>query len=224
MQKRLQKEIMSLHGRILELGAMAEERVRMAIRAFQNRDLDLAREIIERDKEINEVEVEIEEECLKAIALYQPVAIDLRTVIAIIKINNDLERVGDEAVNISERITIISRYPASEIEEEIKKMADEARDMLKASIDSLVFKDVRLAYQIFKRDDRIDEMNMRNYEKIRDTLKSMPEMTELLINMLFISRHLERIADHATNIAEEVMYMVEGEIPRHGRMISSDTE
>ena len=215
MPHRLQKEISKLYDKILKLGTIVEKRVKDVIYALQNRDVNLAKSVIEKDSEINEMEVEIEEECLKVLALYQPVAIDLRILAAIIKINNDLERVGDEAVNIGQRILTIVKYPPPSLSLEFNKMAEEVEGMLRLSLDSLVYRDVNLAYKVCKMDPVVDEINWNNYRLIRDAIKSEPEMTEPLINMLLISRHLERIADHATNIAEDIIYIIKGEIPRH---------
>lgn len=215
MPKRLQKQISKLYDKILDLGTIVEERVKNVISAFQNRDEKLALEVIEKDSEINDMEVEIEEECLKVLALYQPVAIDLRILAAIIKINNDLERVGDEAVNIGQRILTIVKYPSPPVSLEFNRMAEEVEGMLRLSLDSLVRRDIDLAYKVCKMDPVVDEMNWKNYRIVNDAIKDNPEMAEPLINMLLISRHLERIADHATNIAEDMIYIIEGEIPRH---------
>ena len=215
MKKHLQRELEKLKKRILSLGAMAEESVRMAIQAFETRDHKLALEIIEADKKIDEAEVEVEEECLKILALHQPFAVDLRFINAVIKINNDLERVGDEAVNIAERVANIAAKPPVEVPFEYSTMAEKSEAMLKSSLDALVNLDAVLAYKVCLLDDEVDEINHDIYDKIKGVIRRQPERVGYLINLLLISRHLERIADHATNIAEEVIYMVEGEISRH---------
>jgi len=215
MKKHLQRELEKLKKRILSLGAMAEESVRMAIQAFETRDRKLALEIIEADKKIDEAEVEVEEECLKILALHQPFAVDLRFINAVIKINNDLERVGDEAVNIAERVANIAGKPPVEVPFEYSTMAEKSEAMLKSSLDALVNLDADLAYKVCLLDDEVDEINHDIYDKIKGVIRRQPERVGYLINFLLISRHLERIADHATNIAEEVIYMVEGEISRH---------
>jgi len=215
MKKHLQRELEKLKKRILSLGAMAEESVRMAIQAFETRDHKLALEIIEADKKIDEAEVEVEEECLKILALHQPFAVDLRFINAVIKINNDLERVGDEAVNIAERVANIAAKPPVEVPFEYSTMAEKSEAMLKSSLDALVNLDAVLAYKVCLLDDEVDEINHDVYDKIKGVIRRQPERVGYLINLLLISRHLERIADHATNIAEEVIYMVEGEISRH---------
>jgi len=215
MKKHLQRELEKLKKRILSLGAMAEESVRMAIQAFETRDRKLALEIIEADKKIDEAEVEVEEECLKILALHQPFAVDLRFINAVIKINNDLERVGDEAVNIAERVANIAGKPPVNVPFEYGVMAEKSEAMLQSSLDALVNLDANLAYKVCLLDDEVDKINHDIYDKIKGVIRRQPERVGYLINLLLISRHLERIADHATNIAEEVIYMVEGEISRH---------
>lgn len=215
MLKHLQTELEKLKKRILSLGAMVEERVRMAIKAIETRDGNLAARIIDADREIDEAEVEVEEECLKILALHQPVAVDLRFISAVIKINNDLERIGDEAVNIAERIQNISKRPPISVLFDYSQMADQTEAMLKSSLDALVNLDVDLAYQVCLMDDDVDELNRDIYDRVKDAIAAEPQRVGYLINLLLISRHLERIADHATNIAEEVIYMIEGIISRH---------
>jgi phosphate transport system protein len=215
MKWHLQREIDKLKKKILSLGAMVEERVRMAIEAHAKRDGDLARKIIEADREIDALEVEMEEECLKILALYQPVAVDLRFISAIIKINNDLERIGDEAVNIAERVEIISKRPPVKVPFDFTIMAERTEAMLKGSLDAMVNLDADLAYRICLMDDEVDEIHCSIYDKIKEALHHETNNTGVLINLFLISRHLERIADHATNIAEDVIYMIEGKISRH---------
>jgi len=223
MKRHLQRELESLKKQILSLGAMAEERVRMAIEAFENRNGELAQQIIVSDQEIDEAEVEVEEECLKILALHQPVAVDLRFISAAIKINNDLERVGDEAVNIAERVENIARRAPVAVPFEYGTMAEKTETMLHNSLDALVNLDADLAYKVCLSDDEVDDINRDIYDKIKEVIKAHPDRVGYLINLLFIARHLERIADHATNIAEEVIYMVEGEIPRHRKDILNPT-
>ena len=215
MKKHLERELEKLKKQILSLGAMVEERVRMAIRAFETRDRELAMKIIDADREIDKAEVEMEEDCLKVLALHQPFAVDLRFIIAVIKINNDLERVGDEAVNVAERVANIAKRPPVNVPFEYGVMAEKSEAMLKSSLDALVNLDADLAYKVCLLDDEVDDINRDIYDKVKAAIQKQPERIGYLINLLLISRHLERIADHATNIAEEVIYMVEGEISRH---------
>lgn len=215
MKRHLQRELESMKKQILSLGAMAEESVRMAVRAFETKDGELARRIIESDREIDAAEVEVEEECLKIIALHQPVAVDLRFINIVIKINNDLERVGDEAVNIAERVENISKRLPLSFPFDFAPMAEKAEAMLKDSLDALVNQDVDLAYKVCLDDDDVDRMNHMIYDEVKEAIKKQPDRVAYLLNLLLIARHLERIGDHATNIAEEVIYMIEGEISRH---------
>jgi len=217
MAKHLQRELERLKKRLLSLGAMVEERVRLAIRSIESRDDQLAQRIIRTDYEIDEIEVEVEEECLKILALYQPVAVDLRFLTAVIKINNDLERIGDEAVNIAERVDNIARRKKIGAPFHYYQMSEKAASMLKMSLDSLVNLDLDLAFKVLTMDDEVDAFYGRNYDIVKDAIRQQPDNVGFLINFLQISRHLERIGDHATNIAEEVIYLIEGEIIRHRR-------
>ncbi|MBW1851070.1 MAG: phosphate signaling complex protein PhoU [Deltaproteobacteria bacterium] len=215
MKIHFQRELDALKKMMLSLGARVEKAVRLAIKALETRDIALAKNVIDADHEIDENEVEVEEECLKILALYQPVAIDLRIICAMIKINNDLERVGDEAVNIAERVITMAKQPAMEIPFDYNLMAEKAESMLKSSLDALVNLDQDLAHKVCLADDEVDDMNRKMYDKVKDGILNEPERVGYLINLLLVSRHLERIADHATNIAEEVIYMIEGIIHRH---------
>jgi phosphate transport system protein len=219
MAKHFQKELEKIKKMILALGAMVEERLHMASSAIEDRDSDIARNIIKTDFEIDEMEVEVEEECLKALALYQPVAVDLRFLIATIKINNDLERIADEAVNIARRVKDIAGREVAGVQFDFSLMADKAQEMLRMSLDALVNLDLDLAFKVVTLDDDVDKLHRRAYDQIRNVLSDVGDGGEtgagLSINYYLLSRHLERIADHATNIAEEVIYLIEGEIVRH---------
>jgi phosphate transport system protein len=217
MPKRLQKELERIKKRILGLGAIVEERVRMVTRAVESWDADLANEVIRKDYEIDEIEVEIEEECLKILALHQPVAVDLRFLVAVIKINNDLERIGDEAVNLAERVDNISKRKRLDLTFEYSVMAEKALTMLRMSLDSLVNLEKDVAIQVLLKDEEVDRMHREIYDKIKETIAQRPEYVSYMINLYTISKNLERIADHSTNIAEEVIYLIEGEIVRHAR-------
>jgi len=215
MPKHLQKEIENLKKSILNLGARVEETVREATLAIEQRDEQLARKIIDQDYIIDQQEVTIEEECLKILALHQPVAIDLRFIITVLKINSDLERIGDLAVNIAERAAFLAAQPRTGISFDFMKMAHAARTLLKKSLDALVNLSVETAREVCAEDDEIDAMNREMYLKVQQTIAAHPEQIESLIHLLSTSRHLERIGDHATNIAEDIIYMIEGNIVRH---------
>ena len=211
----LQREIDNLKKEILNLSAMAEMSVREAVTSIQERDGTLAKHVIENDTRIDRREVEVEETCLKILALYQPVATDLRFIVAVLKINSDLERIADLAVNIAERAVYIATQPEVDLAFDFPGMSFKAETMLKESLDALVNLDADLAYKVCADDDAVDDMNRQAYAQIQDALHKHPDQTECLIHLLSVSRHLERIADGATNIAEDVIYMVRGEIVRH---------
>ena len=215
MKRHLQVELEKLKKQILLMAGMAEQSVQNAAKALKARDLELAQRIIDGDQAMNELEVEIEEECLKILALHQPVAVDLRFIVAVIKINNDLERVGDMAVNIAERVLVVATKPPVSFSFNFDEMASKVEVMLKLSLDSLVNLDVDMAYRVLLMDDEVDGLKIRCYDLVKDALRNEPDRANSLINLFLVSRHLERIADHATNIAEDVIYMVEGEIHRH---------
>jgi len=217
MAVHLQRELDKLKKRILSLGALVEERVHLASRAIENRDVDLAKQIIQSDHEVDEMEVEVEEECLKILALHQPVAIDLRFIVAAIKINNELERIGDQAVNIAQRIITIAKPESTDFYFDYSSMAEKAESMLRKSLDALVTLDLDVAFNVLTLDDEVDDIQNDAYDQIKAAISQRPERVGYLINLLLISRHLERLADHSTNIAEEVIYLIEGEIIRHGK-------
>ncbi|MBN1163856.1 MAG: phosphate signaling complex protein PhoU [Candidatus Krumholzibacteriota bacterium] len=215
MSKHIRTEIDKLKKHILTVGASVEESLSKAVKALETRDAKLADEVIEDDLEIDKREVEVEEECLKVLALHQPVAIDLRLIVSILKINNDLERVGDLSVNIAERAHFLAQNGREKKLFDFSGIASQVRDMLKKSLDALVKENVQLAHEVCKSDDIVDAMNRDFFLRIQKEIKERPEDTENLIHQLSISRHLERIADQATNIAEDVIYMIEGVIVRH---------
>ncbi len=216
MAKHLQRELENIKTRILSLGAMVEDRVRLAIKSIDGRDSEIAEQIIRMDYEVDEMEVDIEEECLKVLALHQPVAVDLRFLIGVIKINNDLERIADETVNIAHRMSTISKNKNCKFIFDYKDMAEKASAMLKMSLDALVRLDTDMAFKVCLKDDEVDAFVRNAYEELKNVIRSTSEDVGVMINMFLISRHIERIADHATNIAEEVIYLTEGEIVRHG--------
>ncbi|VFQ43824.1 phosphate signaling complex protein PhoU [Desulfoluna butyratoxydans] len=211
----LQRELDKIRRMLLSLGALTEDRFRLAIRALNDMDLDLAREIIEKDEEIDLKEVQIEEECLKVLALHQPVAGDLRSLVVVIKINNDLERIADQAVNIAVRIKTLASKKKPGFTYDYTEMADKAGLMLKMSLDAFVRQDDEMAEKVRFMDEEVDAMRNAAYDRIKEVISQTPDEAGYLINLFLVSRHLERIADHATNIAEEVIYMRKGEIIRH---------
>lgn len=216
MSKHLEREIENLKKRVLALSATVEDNVYKAVRALTERNSSLAEEVIASDdRDIDQTEIEIEEECLKVLALHQPVAGDLRFIVAILKINSDLERMGDLAVNIAERAAFLASRARVLIPLDLALMAEKTKEMVRRSLDALVNRDSGLAREVLVADDEVDAMNREMYIRIQDAIRRNPEELESLIHLLSCSRHLERIADHATNVAEDVVYMVEGVIVRH---------
>lgn len=217
MTKRFRRELENIKKRLLTLGTVVEDLVQQSIKAVELRDAELAAEIIRKDAEVDDLEVEIEEECLKVLALHQPVAVDLRFIIAVIKINNELERIGDQAVNIAQRVQVIAKRPAAPFMFDYAEMGEKTQRMLKMSLDALVNLDVDTAYKVITMDDEVDRFKNEAYDRFKQAIRDLPERVGYYINLLLISRHLERLSDHATNIAEEVIYLVEGEIYRHAQ-------
>jgi phosphate transport system protein len=209
------RAIEALKQRILELSAIVEESVRDATTALVRGDCALAQRIIDNDGHVDQMEVDIEEECLKLLALHQPVAIDLRLMVAVLKINNDLERIGDLAVNIAERALYLGSQPPIDHRLDFETMMEKAQAMLSNSLNSLVRMDPSLARAVCAKDDEVDALNSAMYGLIEKAIQRNPENTPYLLHLLSVSRHLERIADQATNIAEDVIYMVTGDIVRH---------
>ena len=212
----LMRETEKLKKMVLALAAHVEENVRNAVRSVNERDQALAYKTIEADHEIDVAEVEVEEECLKILALHQPVAHDLRYIVAMLKINRDLERIGDLAVNIAERAIQMIAKPRPKTTFELSAMADMCERQVAQSLDAMINRDANLARQLWlSEDDQIDKMMAQAFELVETEIREHPENTESLMNVLSVARSLERIADHATNIAKDTIYMVEGEIVRH---------
>jgi phosphate transport system protein len=215
MSALLEREIDKLKTMIALLGAHVEENVEKGVRAVHDRDADLAEAVIESDPEIDAMEINIEEECLKVLALHQPVAHDLRFIIAVLKVNNDLERIGDLAANIAEQGRYVARNGPAEVPYDLIGMAAKVRKMLRDSVDALMKTDGATAQQVRAADDEVDAMDRLMYPEIRAAIRETPEKMEGLIRLLRVSQNLERIADHAENIAEDVIYLAEGQIIRH---------
>ncbi len=216
MKFHLQKELDKIKEKLLTLGALVEDRVYKAVRSIELKDESVAKKIIEADNEIDEMEIELEEDCLKVLALHQPVAVDLRFIVSVIKINNDLERVADQAVNIASRVANISkRKQSEEFFHDYSPMEEKVEYMFVKSLDAFVNMDVNLAEKIIRMDDEVDKLKGEAYDIIKDAMIKRSDQIGYLLNFFLISRHLERIADYATNIAEEVIYLVEGKIVRH---------
>jgi phosphate transport system protein len=221
---RLRRKIEKLNSQLLTLGAQVEESVHLAVKAIDRRDAQMAAKVIDGDLEIDRKEVDLEEECLEILALHQPVAIDLRHIIAVLKINKDLERAGDLAVNIAETAIDISGRVKLAVPKDYFVMAQQTQSMLKKSLDAFVNMSVEAAYEVLAEDDEVDHKKHTLHKQFEGRLLEEPGLIQPLIHLFLVSRHLERIADLATNIAEEVIYMVTGEIIRHGRKTLDSAE
>ena len=215
MATQLQREIGNLKKSILTLSALVEDNLRRALDAAERRDEALATEAIERDFPIDLMEVDVEEDCLKALALYQPVAGDLRFIVTTIKINTTLERVGDLAVNIADRGRALATMEQPVVAFDMAAMAAKAQHMVASALDALVRSDAAVARAVLLADDEVDDLDRALTATLQAAAREHPEWLDPLIQLLQISRFIERVADHATSIAEDVIYMVEGEIPRH---------
>jgi phosphate transport system protein len=215
MTKHIQRQTEILKQKILYVGTLVEEAIAKAIAALINRDAALAKKVIDADNDIDRMEVDVEEECLKILALYQPVAADLRFVVAVLKINNDLERMGDLAQNIAKRVVYLSKADPMDLPIDFRSMAAKSQVMVKQSLDALVNSDAALARQVRGEDDEVDRARQQIRDQIMEAIRKHPTRVEYLLKLNSVSKHLERLADMATNVAEDVIYMVEGEIVRH---------
>jgi phosphate transport system protein len=210
-----QRELEKLKRKLLALSALVEDSLRQAFVAVDTHEPDRALAVIAGDTEIDEMEVEVEEECLKVLALHQPVAGDLRYLVAVIKINNELERIGDLAVNMAERALQLSEAAPVKVPLGLLVMAERVEAMLERALDALVKGDAALARLVLASDDEVDRLYAELIEELKDDIRARLDMLDPLVLIFSEARYLERLADHATNIAEDVLYMVEGEIFRH---------
>lgn len=219
MSLHLNRAIERLKKQILGLSAKVEESMIKAFKALQNNDQNLAYEVIQYDDQIDALEVEIEEQCLETLALHQPVAIDLRFIVAILKINNDLERIGDLAVSMAQRATTLTDIlPTNKAKIDFEDISKRVHEIIHLSLEAFVNLDEELARQVIASDTEIDRINREIHAQVLDECKKFPEKIESLMLQLSVSRNLERMADHATNIAEDVVYMIHGKIIRHKKI------
>ena len=208
-------DLQALKNRLLNMGALVEERVHDATHALIERRLDTAERIITSDQDVNELQIEIDERCLRLLALQQPMATDLRLITAAMKINADLERIGDQAVNIAEQAVRILAHPPLKPMIDLPRMAQIAEKMTRESLDAFVRKDAKLARAILARDDEVDQLKDQVFRVLLTYMMADPGTIERALGLILVSRHLERIADHATNIAEDVIFVVEAKDVRH---------
>ena len=210
-----EEELQALKNRLLNMGALVEERVHQATFALIERRPDAIDRVIAGDQDVNDLQIEIDDRCLKLLALQQPMASDLRLITAAMKINADLERIGDQAVNIAENAQRILTHPPLKPLIDLPRMAEIAQRMTRDSLDAFVRRDPELARNILARDDEVDQLKDQVFRVLLTYMMADPATIERALGLILISRNLERIADHATNIAEDVIFVVEAKDVRH---------
>ena len=209
------EELETLQGRLLEMGGLAEERVRAAVQGLVSRDPGLIEKVLAGDEPINQLHIEVDNRCFRLLALHQPMATDLRAIVAAVKINTDLERVGDLAVNIAEASKrYIAHAPVKQLID-IPQMGEIAQAMLRDALDSYVKRDTVLAHQVLNEDDRLDDLKTQVFRDLLNHMLQDQSTVEPALDLILVSRHLERIGDHATNVAEDVIFMVSALDVRH---------
>jgi phosphate transport system protein len=213
--RHFQEELEALQGRLLEMGGLAEERVSAAVQSLVSRDIAAIERVLYGDEPINALHVEIDNRCFKLLALHQPMAADLRAIVAAVKINTDLERVGDLAVNIAEAAKRYATHPPVKKLIDIPQMGDIAQEMLHDALDAFVRRDTALAQRVLNEDDRLDGLKTQIFRELLEYMLKDPATVEPALDLILVSRHLERIGDHATNIAEDVIFMVSALDVRH---------
>jgi phosphate transport system protein len=213
---RFHQGLEDLKQRLLIMGGLAEQAVDRAIHAYVTRDVEISHKVLQDEKTINALEREIDEQAVDLLAMQQPMAVDLRFLFSVIKINADLERVGDQAVNIAERVIDMSKLPAAELPVDIARMASISAGMVHQSLQAFIEENVDLAQQVLERDDIVDQINREAFESLTRVMQTHPDLTRQALDALIVARNLERVADHATNIAEDVIFWVRGADVRHG--------
>ena len=213
--RHFQEELDAMQSRLLEMGGLAEERVRAAIEGLSSRDTGLIERVMHGDEPVNRLHIEVDERCFRLLALHQPMATDLRAIVAAVKINSDLERVGDLAVNIAEAATRYVTHPPVKKLIDIPKMAALAQAMLRDALDAYVKRDIGLAQQVLNEDDQLDGLKTQVFRELLTYMLQDPATIEPALDLILVSRHLERIGDHATNIGEDVIFMVSALDVRH---------
>jgi len=213
--RHFQEELERLKARLLEMGGLAEEQVRLAVQGLVQRDRALIARVLTSDHPINSLHIEIDSRCFTLIALHQPMAVDLRSIVAAVKINTDLERVGDLAINIAEAALRYANHPPVKRLIDIPNMATIAQTMLRDALDAFVKRDTALAQQVLSADDQLDALKTQIFRELLTYMLQDPTTIEPALDLILISRHLERIGDHATNVAEDVIFMVSARDVRH---------
>ena len=216
MERHFDQDLQQLKERLLTMGSLAETMIHMAIKSLVDRKTDLIQDVYRHEREVNALQIEVDDRCLKMIALHQPAATDLRFITAAMKINADLERIADQAVNISQTTEYLLQEPQLKPLIDVPRMAEISKKMLKDALDSFVERDENLARSVLVRDDQVDELKEQLFRELLTYMISDPSTIKRGIDLILISRNLERIADHATNIAEDVIFVVAGKDIRHG--------
>lgn len=224
MSKHFSKDVEVIHKRMMSLFGVVEQMVDKAVRALCEQKVELAIEVIETDHEVNQTEVEIEEECLKILALHQPVATDLRRITTVLKINSDLERIADLGCNIAERAQCMHEHPYFPIPLQLTDMVGQSTMMVRLALDAFVESDVELAKKVIQLDASVDAYNLSVIEELQTLMRQDANLVEPALHCFSASRHVERIADHAENIAEDVIYLVDGDIVRHRHDLLSKSQ
>jgi phosphate transport system protein len=217
MQISFDEELTTLKEKILLMGSKVEEAIRLALKSIVDRDSRLAKKVIQADRDINDIEIEIDETCHRLLALHQPMAGDMRFITSAMKINSDLERQGDLAVNMAERALTLNEVAPLKPFIDIPRLAKITQEMVKVSLDSLVNRDPKLARSVCERDDEVDNLNDQIIRELISYMLEDRANIKRALDLILVSRYLERIADHATNVGEDVIYMVEGKDIRHSR-------
>jgi len=215
MSRHFHEELEALKQTLLAMGGLVEDQIRRVMRALLERDDAMAQEVIERDRQVNTYDVEVDEQCVSLLALYQPAAGDLRFITTAMKIVTDLERIGDQAVNIAQRVLELNREPQLKPYIDLPRMAEQAQRMVKESLDAFVARDTALARQVCGEDSEVDLLKEQIFRELLTFMMEDPRTIPRAIRLILISRFMERVADHATNIGEMVVYLVEGKMVRH---------
>src|SRR2546421_4526064 len=213
--RHFQAELEQLKARLLQMGGLAEEQVRLAVKGLVDRDGDLVAQVLAGDGPLNALHIEVDSRCFTLLALYQPMAVDLRGIVAAVKINTDLERVGDLAINIAEAARLYVAHPPVKKLIDIPRMATIAQGMLRDALDAFVRGDTELAQRVLNEDDALDALKSQIFRELLTYMLAEPATIEPALDLILVSRHLERIGDHATNVAEDVIFMVSAKDVRH---------
>ncbi|MCF6148574.1 MAG: phosphate signaling complex protein PhoU [Candidatus Kuenenia sp.] len=215
MERRFEQQLGILRKKLIQMASIVETAIANAVNSLKERDSELARSVVTHDEQVDVVELEIDKQCIDLLALQQPMAVDLRFITSAMKITNNLERMGDLAVNIAERVIPLNQEPQLKPLIDIPIMANIAQTMVKDSIDAFVNKDTALAQSVYQRDSTVDALNDQIFRELLTYMMEDPGNITRAVHLMFISQHLERIADHSTNIAEEVVYIVKGRVVKH---------